>query len=116
MIAQICNDAEVTSETSHHEDTDVFEQKFRNDSASLHSAFLEFGNPFSKKEENVTHLTSNIVMEKDASDSVRKAWGKGEEQYEAFVKERTYSNDVSFYDNIKKNNFPLFREKNSIAT
>ena len=55
VISLICKDAESVSKTSttHHEDTDCFERKFRTDSDSLFSAFLEFGNPFKEEEEDL---------------------------------------------------------------
>ena len=92
VISQICKDAELVSKTSttHHEDKDCFERKFRTDFDSLFSAFLKFGNPF-KEEEDLVQLSSKVAMEKASSQSVKEARQKGREQHQTFIKERLSS-------------------------
>ena len=46
----------------HHEDTDVFELKFRSNRENLLAAFEEFGNPFNECESNLMKTVSKVVL------------------------------------------------------
>ena len=100
----------------HHEDTDAYEKTFRSESEAVYLAFLEYGNPFKEEEKGLLHIVSKHLLNEDASSSVREAKQQGKNQYQKFVDERLTKGDISFYDNIKKNNLALFRRKNSIVT
>ena len=97
--------------------THSFEQKYRTDLDALYSAFLDLGNPFKEEEEeSLVQLSSKVMMDEASFHSVKQASQKGKEKYQAFVTERLCCQDVSFCNNITKNNLPLFRQKKSIVT
>ena len=60
----------VDSEMSHHEDTTLFEVKFRKDVRSLLAAMDDSGNPFKEVKENLVHIASKIVFDDAAAISV----------------------------------------------
>ena len=100
----------------HHENTDAFEKSFQKDKTAFTNAFLEFGNPFLEEEGELVHIISKYILDKKATTSVKCAKEIGQQQYNSFVCERLHEKTSSMYDNIKKNNFQLFRQKNSIVT
>ena len=101
---------------SHHEDTEAFEKAFRVDAETLLNAYIECGNPFQEREDGLVHLLSKHVLDEKASRSVKEANEIGQNQYDLFVSERLQKKNASIYDTVKKNNLPLFRQKNSIIT
>ena len=101
---------------SHHENTEAFEKAFRVDAETLLNAYTECGNPFQEREDGLVHLVSKHVLDEKASRSVKEANEIGQNQYDLFVSERLQKKNASIYDTVKKNNLPLFRQKNSIIT
>ena len=100
----------------HHENTFSYEKQFLKDKAALTQAFLDVGNPFLEQEDGLVHIISKHILDEQAASSVRNGQDIGQKQYDAFVSERLEQGNSSIYNNIKKNNFPLFRKKNSIVT
>jgi len=118
IVAQICKDVEgeEVNEKKHHEDNDSFEKKFRKDVKSLYDAYLEFGNPFCEEQTQLTQISSRLVLDKSASDSVLNAKLIGKDQFKCFTKERLCSESSSLYNIIQKNKLHLFRNRNSVVT
>ncbi len=55
-------------------------------------------------------------MNQVAMQSVREACRLGKEQCDRYVYDRLVTRKVSLYSVMKKNNLPLFREKNKMST
>ena len=72
---------------SHHEDTTLFEVKFRKDVRSLLAAMDDSGNPFKEVNENLVHIASKIVFDDAAAISVWSAYKNGEEKYYKFAQD-----------------------------
>ena len=95
----------------HHEDTNSFERKFREDRVKLIDAFEGLGNPFSDSENELVNIYSKQVLGDAAVQSIRNAESIGQRQSSEFVEERLVKREQSLYENIKRNNLLLFNPK-----
>ena len=100
----------------HHEDTDSFEKKFRLEREKLIEVFKELGNPFEELEDGLVNIATKHVLNEVASESVRVAKDKGQQQSKEFKENCLVSGTKSLYCNIPKNRLALFRQKNAIST
>ena len=107
---------EEAKEKKHNEENASFEEKFCKDVNSLYNAFNEFGNPFSEEQNQLVKISSRVVLDKPASESVLKAKQTDKDQFETFTKERLCGEVSSVYNIIRKNNLQLFCSRNSIVT
>ena len=95
----------------HHEDTKSHEKAFQRDRKGFITSMLEYGHPFEETEKNLVHLTSRHVLDETASKSVRNAKKVGEDQYASYLRDRLTDKNISLYDNLPRNELPLFRKK-----
>ena len=100
----------------HHEDTKVFENRFRDDVNTFFEELNSRGNPFLLLGDELENIFSKSVMSLECSKSVRDAYSIGKEAYEKYCAERLVSGTASIYDTIKMNKLPLFRQKNIVRT
>ena len=92
----------------HHEEAKHVQKAFERDVRSLVSTIEEMGNPFTEDSSDLLALDSRNIADPAVIDTVRQIEKLGEEQYDAFVKERLISQTKPISDPIKKNNLPLF--------
>ena len=101
--------------SKHHEDSPVFETKFRRHHMLLINAFKQFGNPFADPYRGHQNIVSKEIFPEATANSVSTALKLGKQQSQRFVKERIVrSSEVlkSLYDTITKNKLALFHKKN----
>ena len=84
------------------------QKAFERDVRSLVSTIEEMGNPFTEDSSDLLTLDSRDITDAAVIDTVRQIEKLGEEQYDAYVKERLVSQTKPITDPIKKNNLPLF--------
>ena len=119
MIADILQDEDQEGNDfvrPHYENTKSFEEAFQKDKTAFIDAFLELGNPFLEEEHGLVHVISKYILDEKATKSVKSAKESSQQQYKRFVSKRLHEKKSSIYNNIKKNKFQLFRQKNSIVT
>ena len=89
------------------------------------AVFIEMGNPFLEKGQDILVLDTNDIINISVGETVRKAEALGEEQYKTFVEERLVKCEKPITDILSKNKLPLFsrpsvkypsRRKMQIAT
>ena len=95
-------------EPRHHEEATHVQKAFERDLRSLVSTIEEMGNPFTEDSSDLLALDSRDIADPAVIDTVRQIEKLGEEQYDAYVKERLISQTKPISDPIKKNNLPLF--------
>jgi len=96
----------------HHEEAKHVQKAFERDVRSLVSTIEEMGNPFTEDSSDLLALDRRDIADPAVIDTVRQIEKLGEEQYDAYVRERLVSQTKPISDPIKKNNLPLFsREK-----
>ena len=71
---------------------------------------LRQSNPFKEKEENLVKIATKVVLASETSTSIKIAQQLGENQYNEFVRDRTYDNKESFYNILGKNKLRLFKQ------
>ena len=121
IISEILNEADGSlspsvNQSKHHEDTDLFEKNFQKDRNAFLTLFTEYGNPFCENEKMLVQIVSKHVLDENATTSVQKAKEIGMNQFDTFVNNRLRNGSASLYDNITKNNLPLYHSKNTILT
>ena len=109
-------EANVNELLHHHEDTKTFEVKFQKDKNAFTNAIEDLGNPFLEEEPQLVHIVTKQLLDEKASKSIKNAKDIGEHQFKAFVEQRLTEGTSSIYDTIKKNNLPLYRQKNCVVT
>ena len=80
VVAELCQN-EILSEMSsknHDENTQVFESNFGRDFKSLYTSFHNLGNPFLEKEKNLVQIATKVVLDFEASASIKIAQQLGE--------------------------------------
>ena len=80
VVAELCQD-EILSEMSsknHHENTQAFESNFGREFKSLYTFFHNLGNPFLEKEKNLVQIATKVVLDFEASASIKIAQQLGE--------------------------------------
>ena len=92
----------------HHEEAKHVQKAFERDVRSLVSTIEEIGNPFTEDSSDLLTLDGRDIAHAAVIDTVRQIEKLGEEQYDAYVKERLVSQTKPISDPIKKNNPPLF--------
>jgi len=92
----------------HHEEAKHVQKPFERDVRSLVSTIEEMGNPFTEDSSDLFALDSRDIADPAVIDTVRYIEKLGEEQYDAYVRERLVSQTKPISDPIKKNNLPLF--------
>ena len=75
---------------------------------SLVSNIEEMGNPFTEDSSDLLTSDSRDIADAAVIDTVRQIEKLGEEQHDAYVKERFVSQTKPISDPMKKNNLPLF--------
>ena len=110
-IADIIEESKLTNsqknKSSHHEDTDAYEEQFRIDQKSLISSFKFIGNPFTENEKGLVNIFTNEILPESSALSVVNALQIGKDQMKSFI-------ENSLYSSIKKNKLELFRRKNNV--
>ena len=91
------------SSKNHLENTQAFESNFWKDFKSLYMSSHNLGNPFKKKEKNLVQIATKVVLDSEASTSIKIAQQLGENKYNDFVRDRIYDNKESFYNILRKN-------------
>ena len=99
----------------HHEDTDVYGKNFRKDRNSFLGALIEYGNPFCEEEPMSVEIVSKHVLDENTTSSAKSVREIGLNQFDSFINDRLPNGIASLYDNITKNNLPLFRSKNTVV-
>ena len=77
---------------------------------------MEYGNPFCEQESVLVRIVSKHVLDENATSSAKRAREIGLNQFDLFIIERLRNGTASIYDNIAKNNLPLFWSKNAVVT
>ena len=93
---------------SHHEQHPGVQASLLNDVKSLIAVFIEMGNPFLEKGQDLVVLDTKDIMNISVGETVRKAEALGEEQYKKFVEERLVKCEKPITDILSKNKLPLF--------
>ena len=84
------------------------QEAFERDVRSLANTIEEMGSPFTENSSDLLALDSRDIANSAVIDTVRQIEKLGEEQYDAYVKERLVSQTKPISDPIKKNNLPPF--------
>jgi len=74
-------------------------------------SFEKLGNPFAEDSNDLYVLATKVIMHDEVIATVRSVEDSGKTQFVRFVEEQIKEPCVSFYDNISKNNLPLFTSK-----
>ena len=101
---------------NHHEDTDNFEKKFRNDAKKFYNTFCELGNPFQEYKDGLLNIVNKYIVDSSEHESISFAYKRGKSQYEEFVTDRLCTRNKSIYSPIKSNTFLLFKQNSSAKT
>ena len=110
IIKSLRGDEEAVEEHKpkhHHEDTDTFEKKFRNEVIALRDVLDEHGNPFHDIDNHLIHIVSKSIMNEESVNSVKKANDLGNKQFEIYVQKRLIACEVPIYEKIQKNKLSL---------
>ena len=118
VAEELCRDEKLSemSSKNHHENTEAFESNFRKDFKSLYTSFHNLGNPFKEKEKNLVQMATKVVLDSEASTSIKIAQQLRENQYNEFVRDRIYDNKESFYNILRKNKLRLFKQNNLVIS
>ena len=97
-VAELWHDEKLSemSSKNHHENTQAFESNLRKDFKSLYTSFHNLDNPFKEKEKNLVQTATKVVLNSEASKSIKIAQQLGEKQYNEFVRHRIYDNKEIF--------------------
>ena len=94
-IADIIEESKLTNsqknKSSHHEDTDAYEEQFRIDQKSLISSFKFIGNPFTENEKGLVNIFTNEILPESSALSVVNALQIGKDQMKSFIENSLYS-------------------------
>ena len=99
-----------------HRDTDLYEKNFRKNRSSFLGALMEYEKPFCEEEPMLLQIVSKHVLDENAASSAKRAREIGLNQFDSFTNDRLRNGTASLYDNITKNNLPLFCSKNTVVT
>ena len=119
VVAELCRDEKLSemSSKNYHENTQAFESDFRKDFKSLYTSFHNLGNPFEEKEKNLVQIATKVVLDYEASTSIKNGRQQlGENQYNEFVRGRIYDNKESFYNILRKNKLRLFKQNSLVMS
>ena len=106
VVAELCRDEKLSEMYSNrHENTQAFESNFWKDFNSFYTSFHNLGDLFKEKEKNLVQIATKVVLDYEASTSIKIAQQLGENQYNEFVRDRIYDNKESFYNILQKINF-----------
>ena len=94
--------------TAHHDQTPTVQTIFGKDVLSLISVMEDLGNPFEEESTDLLVLYSIEIADHVAVEAIINAQRIGEEQFEAFVKERLIERSKAIDDVIHRNKFKLF--------
>jgi len=75
------------------------------------SSFEKLGNPFAEDSNDLYVFATKVIMHDEVIATVQSVEDTGKTQFARFVEEQIKEPCVSFYDNISKNNLPLFTSK-----
>ena len=95
----------------HHEDTQLFQDKFHNDEKVFKETLENLGNPFLEQEPQLVHIISKKVLDQKAIESVKCAKYIGNHQFKSFARESLIEGTLSLYNTIKTNSLALYRQK-----
>ena len=82
----------------HHEDTDIFEKRFRRERDAVVNAFNSFGNPFKEKESGLINIVTLHILDDTAAQSVHEAREIGLQKCSDILEERIINQATSLYD------------------
>ena len=102
------------SSKNHHENTQAIESNLRKDFKSLYTSFHNLDNPFKEKEKNLVQTATKVVLNSEASKSIKIAQQLGEKQYNEFVRHRIYDNKESFHNILPKNKLCLSKQNSPV--
>ena len=94
--------------TAHHDQTPTVQTTFGKDVLSLISVMEDLGNPFEEESTDLLVLYSKEIADHVAVEAIINAQRIGEEQFQAFVKERLIERSKAIDDVIHRNKFKLF--------
>ena len=118
VVAELRRDEKLSemSSKNYHKNTQAFESDFRKDFKSLYTSFHNLGNPFKEKEKNLVQIATKVVLDYEASTSIKNGQQIGENQYNEFVRDRIYDNKESFYNILPKNKLRLFKQNSLVIS
>ena len=77
---------------------------------------MGYGNQFCEEEHMSVQTVLKHAFDENATSSAKLAREIGFNQFDSFINDRLQNGTASLYDNITKNNLPLFRSKNTVVT
>ena len=92
----------------HHEQAKHVQSKFLQHTTELCQVFEKMGNPFEEESCDLLVLDTRDVVSPEVASSIKNIQSLGEEQFQAFVRERLNEKSKSLFDTIPKNKLPLF--------
>ena len=106
MIQEFEGDNSTTDEYDHHEQKKGIQNAFAKDVVNTISSFEEMGNPFKEEGPHLMALHTRDIMDNSVISTVKKARKLGEDQLNAFLKERPIDRSKPVSDPLKRNNLP----------
>lgn len=99
------------TKNKHHSQSEAEQNRFIKDVNSLLDTIERYGNPFEEDSPHLVTLISKCQFDEETTTTLKKLGEEGKKQYSDFVKKRLQSQQINFFDPVKKNNFKIFKEK-----
>ena len=106
MIQELEGDNSTTDEYDHHEQKKGIRNAFAKDVVNTISSIEELGNPFKEEGPHLMALHTRDIMDNSVISTVKNARKLGEDQLNAFLKERLIDRSKPVSDPLKRNNLP----------
>lgn len=100
-----------TTKKKHHSQSEAEQKRFIKDVNSLLDTIERYGNPFEEDSPHLVTLISKCQFGEETTTTLKNLAENGKKQYSDFVKKRLQSQQINFFDPVKKNNFNIFKEK-----
>ena len=108
MIQEFEGDSSTTDEYDHHEQKRGVQTAFVKDVVSMISSFEEPGNPFKEKGPHLMALHTKVIMDDTVISTVSNSRKLGQDQFNAFLKERVIERNKLVSGPLKRNSLPTF--------
>ncbi|KAJ8030343.1 hypothetical protein HOLleu_26730 [Holothuria leucospilota] len=99
------------TDVRHHKQLPSVQKSFASDLNNAISSFEKLGNPFAEDSNDLYVLDTKVIMPDEVIATMESMEETGKTQFDGFVEKQIKDPSVNFYDNISKNNLPLFKSK-----
>lgn len=116
-IARIVSEFEEHSQNQkeaddyHHVQRPRVQKSFAVDLSNTNSSFEKLENPFAEDIKHLYALDSKVSMPDEVNVTLRSIEEAGKTQFKQFMENRIEDTSMTFYDNIPRNNFEVFKSK-----